>query len=213
MTPSSRGCGTRSVSDADGGRRIATAAPGDRPERQTNGGSATALAKQRINEEIRIRQVRLIDDLGAQLGVVDTESAMSMAREKGLDLVEVAPEAHPPVCKILDYGKYKYQISKKEHDARRKQHKVVVKEMRVRPKIDVHDLETKMKQARGFLQHGDKLQVNMVFRGREIGFKELGIKVMARIREGLSDVAKVEREPRQEGNRMIMLLQPNHLPK
>jgi translation initiation factor IF-3 len=213
VTPSSRGCGTRSVSEADGCRRIATAAHGDRPERRTNGGSATALAKQRINEEIRIRQVRLIDDLGAQLGVVDTESALSMAREKGLDLVEVAPEAHPPVCKILDFGKYKYQISKKEHDARRKQHKVVVKEMRVRPKIDVHDLETKLKQARGFLQHGDKLQVNMVFRGREIGFKELGIKVMARIREGLSDVAKVEREPRQEGNRMIMLLQPNHLPK
>jgi translation initiation factor IF-3 len=143
---------------------------------------------------------------------VETESALAMARERGLDLVEVAPEAHPPVCKILDYGKYKYQISKKEHDARRKQHKVVVKEMRVRPKIDVHDLETKMKQARGFLQHGDKLQVNMVFRGREIGFKELGIKVMARIREGLADVAKVEREPRQEGNRMIMLLQPTHAP-
>jgi len=166
-----------------------------------------------MNEDIRVPRVLLIDQHGEKQGVMPTSAAIEAAEEAGLDLVEIVPNADPPVCKILDYGKYKYQISKKEHDARKKQHKVVVKEMRVRPKIDVHDLETKMKQARGFLQHGDKLQVNMVFRGREIGFKELGVKVMARIREGLSDVAKVEREPRQEGNRMIMLLQPNHITK
>ncbi|MGQ0554259.1 MAG: translation initiation factor IF-3 [Planctomycetota bacterium] len=163
-----------------------------------------------MNEEIRIRQVRLIDETGAQRGVVETEAALQMARDAGLDLVEVAPEAHPPVCKILDFGKYKYLLKKKEHQAKRKQHQVVIKEMRVRPKIDVHDLETKLKQARGFLQDGDKLQVNMLFRGREIGFKELGITVMQRIRESLADVSKVEREPRQEGNRMIMILQPSH---
>ena len=154
--------------------------------------------------------MRLIDDVGNQCGVVDTEVALDMAREKGLDLVEVAPEAKPPVCKILDYGKFKYLLKKKEHQAKRKQHHVVIKEMRVRPKIDVHDLETKLKQARGFLQDGDKLQVNMLFRGREIGFKELGLAVMNRIKENLSDVGKVEREPRQEGNRMIMILQPSN---
>jgi translation initiation factor IF-3 len=154
--------------------------------------------------------VRLIDDLGNQCGVVDTDAAMQMAREKGLDLVEVAPEAHPPVCKILDYGKFKYLLKKKEHQARRKQHQVVIKEMRVRPKIDVHDLETKLKKARGFLTEGDKLQVNMLFRGREIGFKELGLSVMVKIKASLADVSKVEREPRQEGNRMIMILQPNN---
>jgi len=154
--------------------------------------------------------VRLIDDQGTQCGVVDTDAAMQMARERGLDLVEVAPEAHPPVCKILDYGKFKYLLKKKEHQARRKQHQVVIKEMRVRPKIDVHDLETKLKKARDFLTEGDKLQVNMLFRGREIGFKELGLSVMVKIKASLADVSKVEREPRQEGNRMIMILQPNN---
>jgi translation initiation factor IF-3 len=152
--------------------------------------------------------VRLIDDEGNQRGVVDTEVALDMAREKGMDLVEVAPEAHPPVCKILDFGKHKYLIKKKEHQARRKQHHVVVKEMRVRPKIDTHDLETKLKKARHFLLEGDKLQVNMLFRGREMGFKDLGMSKMQAIKEALSDISKVEREPRQEGNRMIMILQP-----
>jgi translation initiation factor IF-3 len=152
--------------------------------------------------------VRLIDDEGNQCGVVETETAMDMAREKGMDLVEVAPEAHPPVCKILDFGKHKYQVKKKEHQAKRKQHQVVVKEMRVRPKIDTHDLETKLKKARVFLEEGDKLQVNMLFRGREMGFKDLGMSVMQKVKEALADVSKVEREPRQEGNRMIMILQP-----
>lgn len=152
--------------------------------------------------------MRLIDDEGNQRGVVDTEVAMDMAREKGMDLVEVAPEAHPPVCKILDFGKHKYLLKKKEHQARRKQHHVVVKEMRVRPKIDTHDLDTKLKKARAFLLDGDKLQVNMLFRGREMGFMDLGKSVMQKIKESLADISKVEREPRQEGRRMIMILQP-----
>lgn len=131
-----------------------------------------------------------------------------MAKEKKLDLVEVAPEARPPVCKILDYGKHKYLSKKKEHDARKKQHHVVVKEVRVRPKIDEHDLQTKMRKAREFLEHGDKLQVNMLFRGREHGFRDRGMTVMVRIKETLSDLAKVEREPKMEGNRLVMILAP-----
>lgn len=155
--------------------------------------------------------MRLIDEEGKQLGIVEVDTALGMAREKGLDLVEVAPEARPPVCKILDFGKHKYLIKKKEHDARRKQHQMVIKEVRVRPKIDTHDLETKMRKAREFLEHGDKLQVNMLFRGREHGFRERGMQVMEKIKESLADLAKVEREPRLEGNRLVMILQPvNH---
>jgi translation initiation factor IF-3 len=150
----------------------------------------------------------LIDDEGTQHGVVDTDTAMQMAREKGLDLVEVAPDARPPVCKLLDYGKHKYLTKKKEHDARKKQHNMVVKEVRVRPKIDEHDLQTKLRKARDFLLHGDKLQINMPFRGREMAFRENGRRIMERIKETLSDIGKVEREPKQEGNRLIMILQP-----
>jgi len=131
-----------------------------------------------------------------------------MAKEKRLDLVEVAPEARPPVCKILDYGKHKYLTKKKEHTARKKQHSVVVKEVRVRPKIDEHDLQTKMRKAREFLEHGDKLQVNMLFRGREHGFRERGMTVMLKIKETLADLAKVEREPKMEGNRLVMIMAP-----
>ena len=152
--------------------------------------------------------MRLIDETGNQLGVIDTDTAMEMAREKGLDLVEVAPEARPPVCKLLDYGKHKYLQKKKEHTAKKKQHQVVIKEVRVRPKIDEHDLQTKLRKSREFLLDGDKLQVNMPFRGREMAFKENGRLIMERIRAELEDVGKVEREPRQEGNRLVMILQP-----
>lgn len=133
---------------------------------------------------------------------------MDMAREKGLDLVEVAPEARPPVCKLLDYGKHKYLTKKKEHEAKKKQHQVVVKEMRVRPKIDEHDLQTKLRKAKQFLADGDKLQINMPFRGREMAFRENGRMIMKRIKQELEEFGKVEREPRQEGNRLIMILQP-----
>ncbi|GJM20551.1 MAG: translation initiation factor IF-3 [Planctomycetota bacterium] len=169
---------------------------------------ATAQAKTRLNDEIRGRQVRLIDENGEQKGIVETQDALDMARERGLDLVEVAPEARPPVCKILDYGKQKYLAKKKENEARKKQHQVVVKEVRVRPKIDTHDLSTKLRKAREFLEHGDKLQVNMLFRGREHGFRERGLGVMHKIKEELADLSKVEREPRLEGNRLVMILHP-----
>lgn len=177
---------------------------------RADGGRHTAQTKQRVNDEIRIRQVRLIDESGEQLGILETETALQMAREKGLDLVEVAPDARPPVCKILDYGKFKYLAKKKEHEAKKKQHQVVIKEMRVRPKIHDHDLDTKLRRARQFLEHGDKLQVNMLFRGREMGFKERGMNVMQRIIEHFEDIAKVERHPKMEGNRMIMVLNPTH---
>jgi translation initiation factor IF-3 len=129
-----------------------------------------------------------------------------MARAKEMNLVEVAPEAKPPVCKIMDFGKFKYQQKKKEHKAKRKQHQIVVKEIRVRPKTDKHDLDFKIKTARNFLERGDKVQVNMLFRGREMMHIDLGKSVMNAIAEALSDLAKIERAPKQEGRRMVMLL-------
>jgi translation initiation factor IF-3 len=129
-----------------------------------------------------------------------------MALSKDLNLVEVAPEAKPPVCKIMDFGKFKYQQKKKEHRAKIKQHQIVVKEIRVRPKTDKHDIETKIRTARGFLERGDKVQVNMLFRGREMIHLDVGQGVMNTILETLSDIAKVEKPPTQEGRRMVMLL-------
>jgi translation initiation factor IF-3 len=129
-----------------------------------------------------------------------------MAASKDLNLVEVAPEAKPPVCKIMDFGKFKYQQKKKEHRAKIKQHQIVVKEIRVRPKTDKHDIETKIRIARGFLERGDKVQVNMLFRGREMMHQEVGRQVMQSIIEALEDIIKVERPPTQEGRRMVMLL-------
>ena len=159
-------------------------------------------------------EVRLNGPENEPLGIVPLQEALRMAGDLDVDLVEIAANSETPVCKILDYGKFKYLLKKKEHQARRKQHQVVIKELRVRPKIDVHDLETKLKQARGFLQDGDKLQVTMPFRGREIGFREHGLAIMHRIRDALADVGKVERMPLLEGNRLIMMIQPsgNHQP-
>ncbi len=151
--------------------------------------------------------VRLIDDEGNQLGVVKSDEALAISREKGMNLVEVAPNANPPVCKIMDFGKFKYEQKKKEHQARVKQHQVVLKEVRLRPKIDRHDLETKLKAARKFLERGDRVQFNMLFRGRERSFVGLGIEVMKAIIEELSDISKVDREPKMEGRRMVMSLQ------
>lgn len=186
-----------------------TRPPPERSAGHRPGDTATAQVKTRINEEIRIRQVRLIDEEGKQHGIVDTEAALALARERSLDLVEVAPEARPPVCKILDFGKHKYLIKKKEHDARKKQHQFVIKEVRVRPKIDDHDLETKLRKAREFLEHGDKVQVNMLFRGRENGFRDRGMEVMLKIKDTLGAVAKIEREPKMEGNRLVMIVAPS----
>src|SRR5262245_32764663 len=159
-----------------------------------------------MKERIRVREVRLIDAEGRQVGIVPTDEARRLAMEAGKDLVEVSPDARPPVCKIMDYGKFKYLQKKKEHDSRRKQHVVHLKEIRLRPKIGDHDVDVKRRQAREFLSDGDKVQLNMIFRGRELAHIDAGREVMQEFMKGLEDIAKVERPPKLEGKRMTMLL-------
>jgi translation initiation factor IF-3 len=161
---------------------------------------------QRINEQIRISPVRLIGVNGEQLGVVPTSQAMEMAREAQLDLVEVAANERPPVCKILDYGKFRYQQSRK--GTKTKVHQQKLKEIRVRPKTGTHDVETKINQARKFLEHKDKVLVNVLFRGRELQHIEEGRRIIDGILEKLVDVAKVEKPPSMEGKRMTAMLAP-----
>jgi translation initiation factor IF-3 len=155
---------------------------------------------------IRIRQVRLIDDANNQVGIVDTDVARQMAYEKGLDLVEVSPDARPPVCKIMDYGKFRYALKKKEHESKKKQHKVQTKEIRLRPKIGDHDVGYKAKQARDFLLDGDKVQVTMLFRGREMAHMDVAKEVLDSFVKKLADVSKVERGAKMEGRRLSLLL-------
>jgi len=160
----------------------------------------------RINERIRIREVRLIDHTGKQVGVVPTDRAMQMAREAGLDLVEVSAESRPPVAKIMDFGKWKYERKKQQQESRKKSHAVQVKEVRLRPKTDKHDFDVKLGRARQFLEEGDKVQVNMMFRGRELAHIEVGRQVVDRFAAALEDIAKMERPPIFEGKRMTCLI-------
>jgi len=162
----------------------------------------------RINEYIRIPRVRVVDDKGNMLGEMDTEAARVLAREKGLDLVEVAGDARPPVCKILDYGKFKYEEKKKKNKSKSKQHVQELKEVRLRPLTGIHDLMTKLKHARGFLEEGDKVLFTVFFRGREQAHKEIGREMMQRIARELEDIAKVEHQLSQMGPRMHMTLMP-----
>jgi len=148
----------------------------------------------------------LIDETGTQLGIVAIDEALRIASERGLDLVEVAPEVQPPVCRIMDYGKYKYDQSKKEKASRKRQHTVQIKEIRFRPKIDEHDLMFKVKHARKFLEEGNRVKVTVRFRGREMAHREFGTKLLDRVKEELQDIAKVEREPQMEGRLMVMHL-------
>ena len=168
--------------------------------------STPASNEPRVNERIRIREVRLIDHTGKQVGVVPTERAMVMAREAGLDLVEVSAESRPPVAKIMDYGKFKYERKKQQQESRKKSHAVQVKEVRLRPKTDKHDFEVKLGRARQFLEEGDKVQVNMMFRGRELAHIEVGRGVVDRFARALEDIAKMERPPIFEGKRMTCLI-------
>ena len=158
-----------------------------------------------MNEQIRISPIRLIGAEGEQHGIVPTSQAQEMAREAGMDLVEVSATERPPVCKIMDYGKFKYAQSKKTHQ---KTHQQKLKEIRVRPKTGDHDIHTKIQQARQFLEHNDKVQVNVLFRGREMQHIEEGKRVMDQILEGLLEVCKVESPARMEGKRMVALLAP-----
>lgn len=163
----------------------------------------------RVNGQIRISPVRVIDQDNRQVGIVETPRAMQMAREAGLDLVEVDPNAKPPVCRIIDYGKMKYDKSKQERQARHKSHKQELKGIRLRPRIDKHDLEHKIKHAREFLEEADKVQFTMRFRGmREMHHTDLGMEVMRAIAEQLSGLSKVEMPARREGRRITMMLAP-----
>jgi len=162
----------------------------------------------RINDRIRTPQIRLIGHTGDQVGVVDIDTALKMADEVGLDLVEIAPDANPPVCKIMDFGKYKYEIAQKAREARQNQTHIVVKEVRMRPKIENHDYETKRAHIEKFLKGGDKVKVTMQFRGREQTRPELGFKLLQRLAEDVALFAFVEFAPKQEGRNMTMVLGP-----
>jgi len=162
----------------------------------------------RINGAIRVPQVRCIDPDGNQLGILDTREALSKAEDFGLDLVEVQPNAEPPVCKILDYGKYKYEAQKRANEARKKQKTIEVKEIKFRPNIDEHDYQVKMRNMTKFLNGGDKVKVTLRFRGREMAHQELGANVLTRVREETEEFAKVEAMPKMEGRQMVMVLAP-----
>ena len=152
--------------------------------------------------------VRCIDPEGEQLGVLDTQDAIRKAEDFGLDLVEVQPNADPPVCKILDYGKFKYEAQKRANEARKKQKIIEVKEIKLRPNIDEHDYQVKMRNVQKFLTAGDKVKVTLRFRGREMAHQELGANVLTRVREETDEFAKVEAMPKMEGRQMIMVLAP-----
>ncbi|MCI0601346.1 MAG: translation initiation factor IF-3 [Beijerinckiaceae bacterium] len=162
----------------------------------------------RINRDIRVREVQLIDTDGRNRGAVDINEAQQLADEAGLDLVEIVPGATPPVCKILDYGKFRFLEQKKSAEARRKQKIVEVKEIKLRPGIDDHDYGVKMKAVRRFFDEGDKVKVTLRFRGREMAHQELGFRLLERVKSETGTIAKVESEPSMEGRQMIMVLAP-----
>jgi translation initiation factor IF-3 len=153
-----------------------------------------------------VQNVRLISPDGDQIGIVPTREALQKAENYGLDLVEVAPNSKPPVCRIMDFGKYKYEQSKKEKISKKKQHVITVKEIRLRPRTDEHDLGTKLRHARKFLEQKNKVKITILFRGREMAYQDFGNELMDKVRESLDDVGKVEAEPKMEGRRMIMVL-------
>ena len=162
----------------------------------------------RINRQIRISPVRVIADDGEQLGIMPVEQALEAAENKGLDLVEVAPNSRPPVVRIMDYGKFKYEAARKARQAKKKQHNVTLKEVKFRPGIEEHDLEFKLRHARRFLEEGDKVKATMMFRGRQVTHPELGREVLTRVAQSLEDVGKVESSPVLEGRNMVMVLAP-----
>jgi len=162
----------------------------------------------RMNEGVRVREVRLIDADGNQKGIVPTFEALQMARDAGLDLVEIAPQAQPPVCKLLDYGKYKFELEKKIRESRKHQKQVRIKEIRMQPKIDGHDLEFKTRHIQEFLEEGDKVKVTVRFRGRELAHTELGKDVLDRILQMLGDTFLLEKPAQMEGRTMSLLLNP-----
>jgi translation initiation factor IF-3 len=163
----------------------------------------------RINDQIDVPEVRLIADSGEMLGVVSLREAIARADDAGLDLVEVSPTAQPPVCKILDYGKFKYEAQKKANAARKKQRVIEVKEIKMRPSIDDNDYHIKMRKIFSFLEEGDKVKVTMRFRGRELAHQDLAMRVLTRVRDEVGELAKIEQFPRMEGRQMVMVMAPS----
>ncbi len=163
----------------------------------------------RINDRIRVSEVRLIGAEGEQVGIVSIDVALQMAADADLDLVEVAPESRPPVCKLMDFGKFKYEAAQKAREARKNQTNTVVKEMKLRPKIDAHDYETKKSHIERFLKAGDKVKVTIMFRGREQSRPELGFRLLQKLAEDIAEIGFVEAAPLQDGRNMVMVIGPN----
>jgi len=164
--------------------------------------------KTRVNEKIRAKEIRVIGSSGGQLGIMAPETALKMAEEEGLDLVEVAPDAAPPVCRIMDFGKYRYQLNKKAQESRKKQKQIVVKEVKFRPKTEEHDYQFKKNNISRFISKENKVKVSVMFRGRENQHREIGQRILDRIRTELEEVAMVESGPRQEGPLLYMMMAP-----
>ena len=182
--------------------------PPRKPAPNRNAPAPQKEEEHRINNRIESRDVRLINAEGENVGVVPTRQALIMAEEAGLDLVEISPDAKPPVAKILDYGKFRFQEQKRAAEARKKQKVIEIKEIKLRPMIDDHDYEVKMRAARRFFEEGDKVKVTLRFRGREMDHQDLGYKLLIRVKADTIDVAKVELEPKPEGRQIIMILSP-----
>lgn len=161
-----------------------------------------------INEQIRDKEIRLIDENGEQLGIVSSKEAQKIADERKLDLVKIAPTAKPPVCRIMDYGKYRFDQAKKEKEARKKQKTVDVKELRLSPSIDTHDVQVKVKKAKEFLQDGDKVKISIRFRGREIGHSKVGMQIMEDFAKETEEFGVVDKQPKMEGRSLVMFLAP-----
>ncbi len=176
------------------------------PETYTGGPISTEL---RINDRIRVPEVRLVGPNGETVGIVPTDQALKLAQEADLDLVEIAPQGRPPVCKLMDYGKFKYENAQKAREARRNQTNTVIKEMKLRPKIDAHDYETKKGHVVRFLRQGDKVKITIMFRGREQHRPELGFRLLQRLAEDVTELGFVESAPKQDGRNMIMVLGPH----
>jgi len=176
-------------------------------------GGPTAAPEARINDRIRVPEVRLVGPNGEQVGIVRIEDALRLAVEADLDLVEVAPQARPPVCKLMDYGKFKYESAQKARESRRNQQLTVIKEQKLRPKIDPHDYETKKNHVVRFLEHGHKVKVTIMFRGREQSRPELGFRLLQRLAEDVNELGFVESSAKQDGRNMIMVLAPHKTSK
>lgn len=171
-------------------------------------GAISSKLQLRVNEMIRTREVRVVDDEGKQLGILQVRDALILARQKGLDLVEVAPNAVPPVCRLMDFGKFQYERAKKERDARKAQKQIEVKEVRLRPKTGEHDVAFKVRDARRFISEGNKVKIRIRFRGREITHPEVAKEMLDRVAQEMGDIAAIEQAPAMEGTSLLMILMP-----